>query len=72
MVDRWTRHQRLRSGRCIDGGLAFEHDDTVGEVSGHDEVVLDDEGSLLCVQDETLDDLAGNNTLFRIQETKVL
>jgi len=28
-----------------------------GKVSGHDEVVLDDEGSLLGVEDEPLDDL---------------
>ena len=54
MVDRWTRHQRLRSGRCIDGGFAFEHDDTVGEVSGHDEVVLDDKCGLLGVEDEAM------------------
>ena len=61
-----------RSGGGSDGGLTLEHDDTVGEVGGHDEVVLDDEGGLLCVQDEALDDLAGNNTLFGIQETEIV
>ena len=36
-----------------DSGLAFEHDDTVGEIRSHDEIVLNDEGGLLGVEDES-------------------
>jgi hypothetical protein len=36
-----------------DGGLAFEDDDTVGQICGHDEIVLNDEGCLLGMQDES-------------------
>lgn len=40
--------------RCSSGNgrLTLKHDDTVGQVGGHDEIVLDDERSLLGVQDE--------------------
>ncbi len=50
----WERmaEKRLRSGCGGNGGLALEHDDTVRKVGGHDEVVLDDERSLLGMQDE--------------------
>lgn len=51
----------------IDGGLAIEHDDTVSKIGGHDEVVLDDEGSLLGVHNEALDDPSGDNTLLGIE-----
>ena len=43
----------VRCGSGGDTGIAAEDDDTVGEVGGHDEVVLDDEGGLLSVQDES-------------------
>jgi hypothetical protein len=33
----------------------------------HDEIVLYDEGSLLSVHDESLDDLGGNDTLLRVE-----
>ena len=39
----------------------------VGEVSGHDEIVLYDEGGLFGVKDEPLDDFGGVETLFRVQ-----
>lgn len=51
----------------VDTGLAVEDNDTVGKVGGHDEIVLDDEGSLLGVHDETLDDTRGNDTLLGIE-----
>ena len=60
-------HVRVSGGR--DGGLALEHDDAVREVGRHDEVVLDDERSLLGVQDEALDDFARDDTLLGIQES---
>ena len=40
--------------RCCSGGysrLTSEYNDTIGEISCHDEIVFDDERSALCVQD---------------------
>lgn len=54
-------------GVGIDTGLTIEDDDTVGEVSGHDEIVLDDKSSLLGVHDETLDDAGNNDTLLGVK-----
>jgi hypothetical protein len=51
----------------IDTRLAVEDDDAVSEIGGHDEIVLDDEGRLLGVHDEPLDDAAGHDTLFGIE-----
>jgi hypothetical protein len=48
--------------------LTLEDNDPVGEVGCHDEIVLDDERSLLRVQDETLDNLGGDNTLLGVEE----
>jgi hypothetical protein len=60
--------QRLGRLRArVDGGLTVEDDDAVGEVSGHDEIVLDDEGGLLGVHDEALDDARGDDTLLRVE-----
>lgn len=64
-----TGQQRLWwRGSSGNGGLAFKHDDAVCKVSRHDEIVLDDERRLLCVQDEALDDFAGNDTLLGVKE----
>lgn len=53
-----ARQQRLRRmGCCLLAGNAIVHDYTVREVSRHDEVMLYDEGRLLAVHDEALDDL---------------
>ena len=60
----------LRCGSGGDSGFTLENNDTISEISGHDEIVLDDESSLLCVKDESLDDLASNDTLFGVQETR--
>lgn len=54
-------------GVGANAGLAVEDNDTIGEVGGHDEVVLDDESSLLGVHDEALDDTAGDDTLLGIK-----
>jgi hypothetical protein len=40
---------------------------SVGQVRGHDEVVLDHEARFLGVKDEPLDDLGGDQSLLRIQ-----
>lgn len=51
----------------VDTRLSVEDNDTVGQISGHDEIVLDDEGGLLGVHDESLDDTGSNDTLLGIQ-----
>ena len=56
-----AREQRLGLvGVRVDTGLAVKDNDTVCKVGGHDEIVLDDEGGLLSVHDEALDDTTGN------------
>ena len=45
-----------RVGARIDSWLTVEDNDTVGKISGHDEIVLDDKSSFLSVHDETFDD----------------
>ena len=54
-------------GTGVDTGLAIEDNDSVSQVSGHDEIVLNDECRLLGVHDETLDDTGSNDTLLRVQ-----
>ena len=36
-------------------------------IRGHDEIVLNDETSLFRMKDEALDDLGGDDTLFRVE-----
>jgi hypothetical protein len=48
------------------------NDNTVSEVGGHDEIVLNDEGSLLSVENETLDNLGGNDTLLGVEVSRGL
>ena len=53
-----TREQRLgRVGGGVLGRRAIIHHNAVGQVSGHDEVVLHYERRLLAVHDEALDHL---------------
>jgi len=59
---------RIGPGR--DRWDAVEHDDPVGEVCGHDEIVLYDEGGLFGVEDEPLDDFGGVKTLLRVQVSR--
>lgn len=58
----------LRGRCCFDSGGALKHNDTICEISCHDEIVLDDKGCAFCVKHKTFDDLGGNNTLLRIKE----
>lgn len=44
-----------RCRRSGDSRLPLEHNDSVSQVGGHDEIVLNDEGSLLRVKNESLD-----------------
>ncbi len=63
-----TCEQRLGGiGFAVNRGLSFVDDDAVGQVGGHDEIVLHHECGLLGMQNVSLDDLGGNNTLFRVQ-----
>lgn len=55
------------AGGAVAGRGAFEDDDAIGQVGGHDEVVLDDEGGLFGVEDEALDDLGSNDALLGIE-----
>lgn len=54
-------------GMCVNRRLAVKDNDTVGEIGGHDEIVLDNEGGLLGVHDETLDNSGSHDTLFRVK-----
>jgi len=60
-----------RIGTSVNGWLAIKDNDAVGEVRGHDEIVLDNKGSLLGVHDEALDDASSNDTLFGVEITVV-
>lgn len=51
----------------INTGLAVKDNDTIGKIGGHGEIVLNNEGSLFGVHDETLNDSRGNNTLLRVK-----
>lgn len=54
-------------GMSVDTGLTVKDDDTIGKISSHDEIVLDDEGSLLGMHDVSLDDTGGNDTLLGVE-----
>lgn len=60
--------QGLRSASFrFDRGHALEDDDSVRQISGHDEIVLDDETGLFGVQDEAFQHLGSDQTLFGIE-----
>lgn len=59
--------RNVRVGIRLDGRGTFVHDHAVRKVRCHDKIVLDDERGLFCVEDEALDDLGGNDTLFRVE-----
>lgn len=54
-------------GVCVNTWLTVEDDDAVGEVGSHDEVVLDNERSLLGVHDEAFDDAGCDDTLLGVE-----
>ena len=43
----------LRCSSGSDSGFTLEDNDTIGEIGGHDEIVLDDEGGLLRVENKS-------------------
>ncbi len=57
---------------AIDRRDSLVNDDLVGEISGHDKVVFDDERRLSGVHDEPLDDLGGDDTLLRVEISRGL
>jgi hypothetical protein len=54
-------------GMSINTRLSIKDNDSVSEIGGHDEIVLDDESSLLGVHDESLDNTRGDDTLLGIE-----
>merc|ERR1719336_604395 len=63
-----AREQGLgRVGSGLHTGAALEHYHPVCQVGGHDEIVLDNEASLLSVQDEPLNHLGRHQPLLRVQ-----
>ena len=54
----------VRCGGGRDSRNALEDNDAVSEISCHYEIVLDDKGRLLRMQDESLDHLRRNDSLF--------
>lgn len=54
-------------GVGLDTGLAVKYNDTVSQVCCHDEIVLDDKGSLLGVHDEALNDAGSDDTLLGVE-----
>ena len=60
--------ERLRSASSrFNGRCSLEDNDSVGKISGHDEIVLDDESSLLGMHNEPLDHFGAHHTLLRVQ-----
>ena len=39
-----------RVGKCFDAGFTLEHDDHIGQIGSHDEIVLNNKGRLLRVE----------------------
>ncbi len=60
------------AGVRVNTWLTVENNDTVSQVGGHDEIVLNDEGSLLGVHDESLDDTGSDNALLRVEVSRWL
>lgn len=44
----------LRVGAGVSGGNTVEHNDSVCQIRGHDEVVLYHESGFLCMQNESV------------------
>jgi hypothetical protein len=66
-VKTWRASVFLRIGIGRDRGNTLKDDHTVSHVGGHDEIVLNNKGSLLRVKDEPLDDLGSHDTLLRVK-----
>jgi hypothetical protein len=61
-----------RRGGSFDSRFPFEYNDTIRKVGRHDKVVLNDEGGAFGMKDKPLDNLGGDNSLFRIKEGRRL
>ena len=64
------QENNLRCRGGCDSRRAFEDDHTVGKISCHNKVVLDDKRRFLGVEDEALDYLCGDDALLRVQEAE--
>ena len=56
-----------RVGACINTRFTIKHNDAIGEVGSHDEIVFDNEGGLLGVHNESFDNTRSDNTLFGVE-----
>lgn len=56
-----------RVGHTLDSWFSFINYDLIGQISWHDEIVLNNEGALLVVQDESFQHFGSNNSLLTIQ-----
>lgn len=61
---------------CIGDGMhrwcTLEHNDTIGQVSGHDEIVLNDEAGFLCVQNVSVDKEFDMNEIALIKDSGII
>jgi len=60
-------HTLGSSTESVLGWDSIEQDDLVSHVGGHDEIVLNNEGSTLGRHNPSLHDLGGNDTLFGVE-----
>jgi len=68
-----SRDQTLwRCARRLFGWDTLETDNFIGEVSGHNEIMLYDESALFAAQNPSLDNFSSNNSLLRIQVSRWL
>ena len=62
---------RQQTFGCIGSGinrrLTIKDNDAICQISRHDEIMLNDEGSLLGVHDEAFDDAGSDDTLFGVE-----
>jgi len=59
-------HSNLRICYCFNGRFSLKHNDTVSQIGGHDEIVLNNESSLLGMQNKPVptDIMAGILKMF--------
>jgi hypothetical protein len=56
-----------RVGPALEAWLSLVDNNLIGKVGGHDEVVLDNKGSLLIVEDESLEHSGADDSLLAVQ-----
>lgn len=59
--------RNVRSGDSVNTGVALKHNNAIGKVGGHDEIVFNNKGCLFGMHDEAFDDLGTVETLLGVQ-----